>query len=92
MAHGSVTIRARSCGGLPTMAADASHSEMVRSSIALFLAGAGLMTGLTGCFGGPKEGGEGGEQDTPSMGAPAAPEKDSSSEGEGGEGGEGGED
>jgi hypothetical protein len=48
------------------------------------------MTGLTGCFGGPKEGGEGGEQDTPSRGAPAAPEKDSSSEGEGGEGGEGG--
>jgi len=66
---------------------------MVRSSIALFLAGAGLMTSLAGCFGGPKEAGEGGEQDTPAMGAPAGAEKEEGREGgEGGEGDEGGED
>jgi hypothetical protein len=64
---------------------------MARSSIALFLASASLIAGLSGC------GGEGSEEKRPSpadsakpsMGAPQGTHKQD--DGEGGEGGEGGE-
>lgn len=75
---------------------------MARSSIALFLASASLIAGLSGC------GGEGSEEKRPqpeesaqpSMGTPPATDKERDSKGapsqakdagEGGEGGEGGE-
>lgn len=67
---------------------------MARSSIALFLAGAGLATALTGCSTAQPEGGE---QVRPAQEAPAETGgKDGTGErggadNEGGEGGEGGE-
>jgi hypothetical protein len=77
---------------------------MARSSLALFLAGAGLIAGLSGCGGeGPRERPEGAaDQAKPSLGAPDGGKGDEggeegerqrpeSLEAEGGEGGEGGE-
>lgn len=79
--------------GRDTMICAAPARAMARSSLALFLATAGLVAGTFGCGQAPepKDGGEAGESGT-EMTKPAEsgmPQK--SEDGEGGEGGESGE-
>ncbi len=65
-------------------------SRSTRTSIALFLATAGLGAGLVGCSGSGESGGD--DKPPAGMEQPAAPAAgDSKGDSEGGEGGEGGE-